>query len=379
MAEGTGVLDLVTGASRHVGTYFNVLSGLTSVVIVGFPALLLASGAPTRRPSMGLLGHHLHTAFGLGTIAAFGVLIFVTGITVHPLQFGMTQILEGYWGHGRLQRLAMSRCERRHMATFWALMDSDKRAQIELDEIDAKLGTVATQRRVAQSSPLSSWDRFWRRLTLRPPPGSITDLEERERELLRKSIEPNVVLETDGMAEDRYPARADEILPTRLGNVLRRHERLAGARFKLDAVTVTPYVSLVAEAPESNYLDDTRSAMDLPIRMVLVWALCTLEGVFLLWQYDFWLGVPLLTYVLAYLAYRGAVSAASDYGNALGVVLTLGRRNLYERLNIDFPPDLDTERQNNPELDRLLAGGYGQVQFTASPAFKAQQKRWRLW
>jgi hypothetical protein len=110
-----------------------------------------------------------------------------------------------------------------------------------------------------------------------------------------------------------------------------------------------------------------------------VWALCTLEGVFLLWQYDIWLALPLLTYGLAYLAYRGAVSAAADYGNALGVVLTLGRRNLYERLHIEFPPDLDTERQNNAQLDRLLAGSYGDVEFTASPAFKTPRKRWWLW
>jgi hypothetical protein len=362
MSEGTGLLDVVTGASRQVGNYFNVLSGLTSVVMVGFPALLLASGAPARRPSLSLLDHHLHNAFGLGNIAAFGVLVLVTGITMHPLQFGMTQILEGYWGHGRLQRLAMSRCERRHMATLWALMDSDKRAEKELKDIDDKLKDVTTQRDEAQSIGAST-----------------TDLDERERELLDGRIDPNVALEMAGMAEARYPARPDEILPTRLGNVLRRHERLAGARFKLDAVNVMPYISLVAEGPESSYLDDTRSAMDLPIRMVLVWALCTLEGVFLLWQYDFWLSIPLLTYGLAYLAYRGAVSAANDYGNALSVILTLGRRNLYDRLNIEFPPDLDTERDTNAELDKLLAGGYGKVQFTASPAFKAERKRWWPW
>jgi hypothetical protein len=352
----------MVGASRQIGNYFSVVSGLTSVVMVGFPILLIAAGAPAQRPDISLLARHLHEGLNIGNLALFGVLVFVAGVTVHPLQFGMTQILEGYWGHGRLQRRAMGRSQRRHTATWWKLRDSGVEARDRVSLIDGELTLVVDQRRLAQLHGEST-EQF--------------DL--RERELLDSQIEPSIAWEMAGMAAARYPVKPEEVVPTRLGNVLRRHERYAGARFELDAVTLMPYLSLIAEAPERSYLDDTRSAMDLPIRMVLVWALCTLEGVLLVWRYDVWLVLPLLTYALAYLAYRGAVSAASDYGNALGVVLTLGRRNLYERLNIEFPPDLANEQKTNKELDKLLGGSYGEVQFTASPAFKRQRKRWWPW
>ena len=362
MAEGGGALDLMAGVSRQIGNYFSIISGLTSVVMVGFPALLIAAGAPAQRPDISLLTRHLHDGLNIGNLALFSVLVFIAGVTAHPLQFGMTQILEGYWGHGRLQRRAMSRSQRRHTANWWNLSDSGIEARARLGAIDGELKLVGDQRKIAQFL------------------GTPTErLDQKERDLVDSRIEPNVAWETAGMAAARYPSHPDQVLPTRLGNVLRRHERRAGEPFGLDAVHVIPYLSLVAEMPERSYLDDTRSAMDLPIRMVLVWALCTVEGVLLLWRYDFWLALPLLTYAFAYLAYRGAVSAASDYGNALGVVLTLGRRNLYERLNIEFPPDLATERKTNAELDNLLAGRSGDVQFTASPAVKGQRKHWWPW
>ena len=111
--------------------------------------------------------------------------------------------------------------------------------------------------------------------------------------------------------------------------------------------------------------------MDLPLRMVLVWALCTLEGILLLWRYDYWLGVPLFTYILAYASYRGAVTAASGYGTALQVVMALGRRNLYESLSMEFPPNLESERRQNEDLGRLLAGEEEpELDFTASTSFK---------
>ena len=70
------------------------------------PVLLLAAGAPAQRPDIGLFARHLHNGLNIGTLALFSVLVFIAGVTVHPLQFGLAQILEGYWGRYDL-RLAL--------------------------------------------------------------------------------------------------------------------------------------------------------------------------------------------------------------------------------------------------------------------------------
>ena len=53
------------------------------------------------------------------------------------------------------------------------------------------------------------------------------------------------------------------MMPTRLGNMLRRYEILAGAPYELDAPTVLPSLALVAPPGHLDYLNDQRSALHL--------------------------------------------------------------------------------------------------------------------
>ena len=73
-------------------------------------------------------------------------------------------------------------------------------------------------------------------------------------------------------------------MPTKLGNVLRRYEAQAATMIGLDAIAALPYMGLVADDPVRAYLDDQRSAMDLSVRMTLMWAICTALGIGFLWR-----------------------------------------------------------------------------------------------
>ena len=101
-----------------------------------------------------------------------------------------------------------------------------------------------------------------------------------------------------------YPTSPNEIMPTRLGNVLRRYETEGRDHYGLDPVVATPYVALLADDKVRAYLDDQRSAMDLVVRLVLIWTLCTVIGIATLWRYGAWLLLPATTYGLAMLSYR---------------------------------------------------------------------------
>ena len=46
------------------------------------------------------------------------------------------------------------------------------------------------------------------------------------------------------------------MMPTRLGNVLRRHEDLAGAPYGLPGIEVVPAVSLVASPDRTGYMSE---------------------------------------------------------------------------------------------------------------------------
>lgn len=89
---------------HRIGRYFGVVSMLPALFLVLWSAALIASGAWRGRPRLESLG----AAFGQPTVAKVAwilVLSLATGLFLHPLQFAMTQVLEGYWGHSRIGRI----------------------------------------------------------------------------------------------------------------------------------------------------------------------------------------------------------------------------------------------------------------------------------
>ena len=154
----------------------------------------------------------------------------------------------------------------------------------------------------------------------------------------------------------KLPNNPADIMATDLGNVLRRFERIAGAPFGLDGVVAAPYVAQLGEAKELEYLDDAHSAMDLSVRMTLVWSLVAVSTMCLLWRHGPWLSVPLISVILAFGSYRGSVAAAARYGNALVVSTALSKDKLYERFGVQLPESIERERTMNAALNTVLGG-----------------------
>jgi hypothetical protein len=164
-----------------------------------------------------------------------------------------------------------------------------------------------------------------------------------------------------------YPTSPADVMPTSLGNVLRRYETQARDYFGLDPIVAMPYVALLAEDNVRSYLDDQRSGMDLAVRLTLVWAMCAAIGVGFLWRYDTWLLVPGVAYGLAVLSYRGAARAAMFYGSAMTVTLTLTRRALWDRLGVSPPSNSKAEETLNGEITDWLSGGKPLLRYKPAP------------
>jgi hypothetical protein len=102
------------------------------------------------------------------------------------------------------------------------------------------------------------------------------------------------------------------------------------------------------------YVNDQRSQMDLAVRMCMTGMFACVLTVVMLWRSGPWLFVALLPYLVAYLAYRGAVVAAGQYGRAVAVVIALNRFALYERLQLPRPATASAERKAARSLRGLM-------------------------
>jgi hypothetical protein len=159
-----------------------------------------------------------------------------------------------------------------------------------------------------------------------------------------------------GQYHNNYPPEAERILPTRLGNALRRFEDVAGRQYGLQALAIAPHLHLIAPPRHLEYLVDIRRSMDATIHICTVGLIATCLTVAFLFTHGVWLLWALVPYAVSYLAYRGAVSAAQSYGNLVSSVIDLDRFSLYQALGLDRPRDSAEERANNGQLMQMLAG-----------------------
>ena len=307
------MIDMSTGMANSIGRYFSIVSFIPSSLYVLFVYLLATSGSWHHQPDWDLaftsLGH-----LGLDGIA---LLVFISvglGIFIHPIQFAIVQFFEGYWGTSRpFQAIRYQRIIR--YQRLCGSLDDD------IDSVD---------------------DMFfdWHEAGFMPTPNKSAPHRSKRDEAAR--------------ARGKFPVNPDEVMPTRLGNVLRRAESQAGSQYKLDSLQAVPHLLLIAPANHVNYVNDQRSQLDLAVRMTFVSMLATVTAIIFLWPYGAWALIALIPYGLAYLSYRGSVVAAGHYGNALETLINLNRFTLYQQLHLQLPASTNIERMKNEALTGLL-------------------------
>jgi hypothetical protein len=345
------VTEAALSLGNRIGRYFSLASMLPALLLVLWTYAIFASGAWSGRPdpaeAWDTLSHWSAAGVGWILVATLAVALFL-----HPLQFVTTQLLEGYWGSSALARGAMARrvlYHRRRRATLGTFeerhqdswLTASDHLLLQQFEEDKRLGIAGGDEAGPSSWDDAEWDR-------------------RRVRLLDSSAGDEIVL--DLVAEDaarrswsRYP-EGRRVMPTRLGNALRRFEDAAGAQYGLDAILTAPHFSMIAPDRHVQYIRDSRQQMDTTIRLCTVSLLGTVLAVASLLTDGRWLLVALVPYALAYIAYRGAIAAADEYATAVTTVIDLDRFLLYEKLQVEIPKDTNDERTVNASLILLLSG-----------------------
>jgi hypothetical protein len=148
-----------------------------------------------------------------------------------------------------------------------------------------------------------------------------------------------------------FPARAEHLLPTRLGNVLRSGEERAGAPYGLDAVAVWPRLYPLLPDGTRLLVDDLRDGLDLGARLCATFLAAAVIGLALLAQYGWWLLVPAACALLAWLAYRGSIASALAYGDGIRATIDLHRFELHKALHLALPATRAAELVVNGQLN----------------------------
>jgi hypothetical protein len=308
-------LASIAGATREsIGRYFSLVSAIPSFILTVWTFLLIRSGAWWHSPDVSQAIGAL-SGLGFSGVAALTFATIVTGLVLHPLQFTFVQLTEGYWGSGQIATEARSR----RMWWYWRRLTAQR---LQLANANSQLNN-------------------------RPAAGHDPDPRGRLRLVAAR--------DEAGRVHASQPRNLDQVMPTRLGNVLRYYEAAAGAPYGLNAIRVMPYLARVAPSGDMAYVTDQRSLLDLAIRMTVISLIACAVSTLFLWQRGIWLLLALVPYVIGWLSYRGAVVAAGEYGRALAAVIALNRFTLYDRLNIPRPTDTNSERTANKTLGLLLA------------------------
>ncbi|MCS7475486.1 hypothetical protein ACFFQW_15180 [Umezawaea endophytica] len=304
------VISTITSGSGKVGRYFTVVSTLPSALLVAYTYVLVrvAGAGPVNWSALASVSLH--------EVALLGLAALVLALATNPLQFVLIQVFEGYWGNSRLG-VALATARTAHHRRRLAALRS---AEASADAVVRKHGPAA----------LWYWD-----VPVEAVHAAITRVESQR-------------------IRGGYP-RIGEVLPTTLGNVLRRYENSVGKPYGLDPLSTIPRLAMVGGEREIAYVRDQRTQLELATRTAFVALCATLVTLVVMGRHGFWLLLAVVPYAVAFFSYRGAVALAHEYGTSLAVLTDLSRFDLYDRLRLTEVRDGDEERARNAKLMRIFA------------------------
>ena len=152
------------------------------------------------------------------------------------------------------------------------------------------------------------------------------------------------------------PAANPDLLPTRLGNLLRAAERKPLEKYGLDAVICWSRLRMLLPDAVKKDLQEARADLNAAVR-VWLWSLLFCGWTFVGGS----LGTtwPLVIGVLsAWFAYDWAIAAASAYGELLEAAFDLHRHLLYQSLRWGLPSDPVVEKRVGADLTQYLWRGF---------------------
>jgi hypothetical protein len=293
----------------------------------------------------------------------------VLGIVLSALQTPLYRMLEGYrwprwpynFGHNRHVK---RRLWLRHTVNLAAY--SDEKRQLQAAEgryLKVQGSSDEESLKAAQRDVNTAEDRV---KSLEPSSGAARDWllgssrkESRAKRRVAKA-ESLPLLRRQILAErlERYPRDEDQILPTMLGNAIRRFERFGPEHYGLDQQRL--WYELTGLAPEavSKQVGQARTAVDFFVSLMygqmLIALLAAVTMAFDPERRAYLAFGVLAAVMIAIGAYRGAIAATDEWAYSVQALVNAGRGPLAKGLALKLPATLGEEQQMWRSVGRFL-------------------------
>jgi hypothetical protein len=310
---------LFTSSAANFGRLL-VVGLLPNAILVAYLWLLIAMGAFTNtgEPMTPRAVADASFRTDAGGLLFFVLLVVTLTAVLQPFQIRMVRMLEGYW-QGRLgaplHRLGVAMHSRRQARLRRRANESEELPTDEELCQTAAGEQIRVQRRARRADVLA--DRAMSKLILYPPDG-------------------------------------EPVMPTMLGNVLRRNERVAGERYALNTVSSWPRLYPFLGQRLSAEYDSETDSVDASTNLAVTFVLMSVFGFFAFANDTWMLLVPLALLLLAVASYRAAIAAAGNQGVAMAVAYDLHRFDLIRGLHLELPTTPENEQRRNAILSRFL-------------------------
>ncbi|GID29519.1 hypothetical protein [Paractinoplanes brasiliensis] len=254
-----------------------------------------------------------------GGLLIIGTILF-TAVVLRPFQISAVQWLEGYWHDRAATRLVYALAVERHHRRRGAHL-------------------VYSQEVAEQELRLHRFDAVARR----------------ERARLRRERRQDV---SSAIVERQYPRDAERVMPTLLGNILRRAESVAGERYGLDTVETFPrlYPYLSPRLAEEN--ETQLNVLDAAATLTIVFGTLATVTLPFLARLDAHGAIPLMLLMVAVVSYRGACAAAQRHSVVLAAAFDLHRFDMLAAMRRRMPRNARQEYADNEVLTRVLGGDF---------------------
>ena len=184
------------------------------------------------------------------------------------------------------------------------------------------------------------------------------DLLGRFRDADPYGYEVNLILES----LQKYPSET-EVLPTRLGNVMRAFEEYAYRQYGMDSQSLWEPLWAVTPQPLRDDHDHARAGTDFCVAMIAVacmfGALSLVSGAWLVaskheWSLGLLVGGVLIPALVARALYELCVSSAFRWGLVVKGMVDIGRPTLAAALGLQLPVTLSAERDMWRRVSRFV-------------------------
>jgi len=331
-----GVGALAGTGAKALGGRFSIVGVVPSALVVLFLLAMSASDLypwVNERDEVGaaaILQRTERLSGANGVLLVFSILL--VAVLFRPFQVALVRLLEGYW-YGRWsggpRALMLERHSRRYsLALLQARLSANSPEEKTFDAVASYAVECERLRRLNR--------RAKRILADYPPDG-----------------------------------RLDWMMPTGLGNVLRRAERTAGERYGLDTVYTYPRLYPHLSKQLDKEIGQQLDLVDTGASIAVALGICALAAAPLVGRADAWSVLPLVLGLLAVVAVRGSRTAARHYGTLLSTAFDLHRFQMVEALRLPLPTNAGEEDRQNKKLREFFREGEKIV----DPQWKYDQPR----